>query len=97
MLPKLLVMAGQGRPGDMRDPPGLAMARRRERRHAVGRIPERHDWLGYPGDDLDQIGVAPLRTIIAAFLRDERPDVHPTLVSRSVARHRVGTPVGAAG
>jgi len=54
---------------------------------AVGRIPDRHDWLGYPDGGLDQIGVKQLRPIIAAFLRDERPDVVATLGSDGATGH----------
>lgn len=54
---------------------------------AVGRIPDRHDWLGYPDGGLDHIGVNQLRLIIAAFLRDERPDVVATLGPDGVIGH----------
>ncbi|GAA2722101.1 PIG-L deacetylase family protein [Cellulomonas aerilata] len=54
---------------------------------ALGRMPDRHDWLGLPDGGLHAVGVDVLRETIAAFLREERPDVVCTLGSDGVTGH----------
>jgi len=54
---------------------------------ALGKVPDRHDWLGLPDGGLDRIGVAALRETIVTFLREERPDVVATLGTDGVTGH----------
>ena len=68
----------------------LGAWRRQEDENAwrtLGRLPDRHDWLGHPDGGLDRVGVEALSETIVAFLREERPDVVWTLMSDGVTGH----------
>ena len=54
---------------------------------ALGRLPDRHDWLGHPDGGLEGVGVDVLRDTVVEFLRDERPDVVCTLGADGVTGH----------
>jgi LmbE family N-acetylglucosaminyl deacetylase len=68
----------------------LGSWRRQEDENAwrtLGRLPDRHDWLGHPDGGLAQVGVETLRDTIAEFLRQERPDVVATFGPDGVTGH----------
>jgi LmbE family N-acetylglucosaminyl deacetylase len=54
---------------------------------ALGRLPDRHDGLGYPDGALAEVGVETLCETFAAFLRAERPDVVATFGPDGVTGH----------
>ena len=68
----------------------LGAWRRQEDENAwrvLGRLPDRHDWLGLPDGRLAAVGVRALRDLIARFLREERPDVVATFGPDGVTGH----------
>jgi LmbE family N-acetylglucosaminyl deacetylase len=71
--------AGEIAPGVADDAGWFGSARRRQEDEnawrALGRLPDRHDWLGYADGDLAAVGAETLCDVVAAFLRAEHPDV----------------------
>lgn len=81
---------GEIAPGVPATPDTLGDWRRTEDENAwiaLGRTPDRHDWLGLPDGGLERIGVEALRQRVAAFLREERPAVVCTLGPDGVTGH----------
>ena len=81
---------GEIAPGVDATPDTLGAWRRAEDESAwsiLGRIPDRHDWLGLPDGGLGRQGVDVLRERVAAFLREERPNVVATLGPDGVTGH----------
>jgi LmbE family N-acetylglucosaminyl deacetylase len=69
---------------------GLGAWRREEDRaawRALGCVPARHDWLGYPDGGLTDVPAAELTEAVATFLRAERPEVVITLPEHGVTGH----------
>jgi LmbE family N-acetylglucosaminyl deacetylase len=54
---------------------------------AVGREPDRHDWLGYPDGALNQAPADELTDRIAAILEEEEPDVVATFGPDGITGH----------
>jgi LmbE family N-acetylglucosaminyl deacetylase len=54
---------------------------------AVGRLPDRHDWLDYPDGRLEEVPFDELVLRVADFLSDERPDVVFTFGPDGVTGH----------
>ncbi|WP_150309267.1 PIG-L deacetylase family protein [Planctomonas psychrotolerans] len=82
--------AGEVAPGVQAPPDGLGAFRRDEDERAwiaVGRTPDRHDWLGYPDGRLDAVPYDELVDRVAAFLEAERPDVVFTFGPDGVSGH----------
>jgi LmbE family N-acetylglucosaminyl deacetylase len=63
---------------------------------AVGRRPERHDWLGYPDGKVDAVPFEDLVRRIADFLDAERPDVVMSFGPDGVTGHPDHITVGRA-
>ena len=81
---------GEIAPGVPATRAGLGAWRRQEAENAwraLGRVPDRHVWLGYPDGGLADVGVPALRDAVAVFLRDERPDVVATFGPDGVTGH----------
>jgi LmbE family N-acetylglucosaminyl deacetylase len=81
---------GEIAPGVPASPETLGAWRRNEDESAwrvLGRVPDRHDWLGLPDGGLERISADLLRDRIAAFLREERPDVVCTFGPDGVTGH----------
>jgi LmbE family N-acetylglucosaminyl deacetylase len=81
---------GEIAPGVPATREGLGAWRRQEDENAwraLGRLPDRHDWLGYPDGGLAEVGVETLGEAVAAFLRAERPDVVATFGPEGVTGH----------
>jgi len=80
-------------------PDGLGAKRRREDDaawRAVGRDPDRHDWLGYPDGHVSSVPYERLVDQIAGFLAQERPDVVVTFGPDGITGHPDHVAVGAA-
>jgi LmbE family N-acetylglucosaminyl deacetylase len=82
--------AGEIAPGVETSPDTLGPFRREEDERAwtaVGRLPDRHDWLGYPDGRLPAVPYAELVDRVATFLAAERPDVVFTFGPDGVTGH----------
>lgn len=91
--------AGQIADGVPAGPATLGALRREEDRNGwrtLGRIPDRHAWLGLPDHGLERVGVPALTGQIAEFLRAERPDVAATFGPDGVTGHPDHVTVSAA-
>jgi LmbE family N-acetylglucosaminyl deacetylase len=99
-----LVLATSGEAGMISDPalatPGtLGVVREQEDRNAwaaVGRRPDRHEFLRYPDGGVAGVPSAELVDQFAAVLRDERPDVVVTFGPEGVTGHEDHITVGRA-
>lgn len=81
---------GEIAPGVPATPETLGAWRRHEDENGwrvAGRVPDRHDWLGLPDGGLDAVDPAVLRERVAAFLREERPDVVCTFGPDGITGH----------
>ena len=77
----------------------LGRTRRAECRaawRAVGREPDRHEWLGYPDGGLAAVPVNELADRISAVLEEEAPDVVATFGPDGITGHPDHIAVGAA-
>lgn len=63
---------------------------------AVGRVPDRHDWLGYPDGGVAEVPAVELTERIAAILEVEAPDVVATFGPDGITGHPDHIAVGAA-
>jgi LmbE family N-acetylglucosaminyl deacetylase len=63
---------------------------------AHGRVPDRHEWLGYPDGAVDQVPFSELVDRIAAILAEEEPDVVATFGPDGITAHPDHITVGAA-
>jgi LmbE family N-acetylglucosaminyl deacetylase len=54
---------------------------------ALGRVPDRHVWLGLPDGGLEQVGVEPIRDAVIGFFQEERPNVVVTMALDGVTGH----------
>jgi LmbE family N-acetylglucosaminyl deacetylase len=100
----VLVHATDGGAGDIR--PGfpatrqtLGALRRAECEaawRAHGRVPDRHEWLGYPDGAVDQVPADELADRIAAILAEEEPAVVATFGPDGITAHPDHIAVGAA-
>jgi len=63
---------------------------------AHGRVPDRHEWLGYPDGAVDQVPLDELVDRIADILEDEVPDVVATFGPDGITGHPDHIRVGAA-
>jgi N-acetyl-1-D-myo-inositol-2-amino-2-deoxy-alpha-D-glucopyranoside deacetylase len=63
---------------------------------ALGREPDRHEWLGYPDGELDRVPLDELVDAIAAILVDERPTVGGTFGPDGIFAHPDHIAIGAA-
>jgi LmbE family N-acetylglucosaminyl deacetylase len=91
--------AGQVGPGVDVQPGLLGEHRKMEDERgwqAVGRVPDRHDWLGYPDGALAEVPFAPLVSRVAAFLDAERPDVVLTFGPDGLTGHPDHVAIGRA-
>jgi LmbE family N-acetylglucosaminyl deacetylase len=82
--------AGEIAPGVPTTREALGAWRRQEDENAwraLGRSPDRHDWLGHPDGGLEGVGVPTVRTSVEKLLREERPDVVVTLGPDGVTGH----------
>ena len=82
--------AGEIAPGVPTTPEGLGPWRRAEDAaawRALGREPDRHEWLGHPDGRLADVAPDVLVGQVADFLRDERPDVVVTFGPDGVTGH----------
>jgi len=100
----VLVLATDGEAGDIREGfpatrQTLAAVRRAEDAaawRAVGRPPDRHEWLGYPDGGLSDVPFDELVDRIAGILAEERPDVVATFGPDGIFGHPDHITVGAA-
>jgi LmbE family N-acetylglucosaminyl deacetylase len=100
----VLVHATDGGAGDIRDGfpatrESLGAIRRAECAaawRAVGRTPDRHEWLGHPDGAVDQVAREHLVDQIAAILDQEQPDVVVTFGPDGITGHPDHIAVGAA-
>ena len=100
----VLVHATSGEKGEIADPSlatpeTLGAVREEEDRRswvALGREPDRHEWLGYPDHEVADQPPAELTDRIAAILREERPDVVMTFGPDGVSGHPDHIAVGKA-
>jgi LmbE family N-acetylglucosaminyl deacetylase len=91
--------AGEIAPGVPTTRDALGAWRRQEDENAwraLGRLPDRHDWLGHPDGGLAELVGETLCEAIAAFLRAERPDVVATFGPDGVTGHPDHIAVGQA-
>ena len=91
--------AGEVAPGVEVGPAGLGALRRLEDERAwraLGRLPDRHDWLGLPDGEVDAVPFDDLVQRIAQFLDEERPDVVLTFGPDGITGHPDHIAVGAA-
>src|SRR3954470_12113329 len=73
--------AGEIAPGVPATREGLGSWRRQEDENAwcaLGRLPDRHDWLGYADGGVLEVGLEALCERVASFLGTERPGVVAT-------------------
>jgi LmbE family N-acetylglucosaminyl deacetylase len=63
---------------------------------AVGRIPDRHDWLGYPDGGVADVPFEELVDAIAALMEQERPTVVHTFGPDGIFGHPDHIAIGAA-
>ena len=100
----ILIHATDGGGGDIRE--GFAASREslgRIRRdedeaawRALGREPDRHEWLGFPDGEVDQVPFEELAGAIETILQEERPTVVGTFGPDGVFGHPDHIAVGAA-
>ncbi|NUT92432.1 MAG: PIG-L family deacetylase [Saccharothrix sp.] len=100
----VLVHATSGEAGDIR--PGfpatretLGAVRRAECAaawRAVGRVPDRHEWLGFPDGGVSDVPFDDLVDAVAAVLAEESPDVVGTFGPDGIFGHPDHITVGAA-
>ncbi|MEA2460659.1 MAG: hypothetical protein QOH90_836 [Actinomycetota bacterium] len=91
----VLVHATDGERGSIAEgsgatPETLGSVRREEDRRAwiaLGRVPERHEWLGYPDGGLEEVDPEELVSRIAQILAEERPDVVATFGPDGITGH----------
>jgi LmbE family N-acetylglucosaminyl deacetylase len=91
--------AGEIAPGVPATREGLGSWRRQEDENAwcaLGRLPDRHDWLGYADGGVLEVGLETLCERVASFLRAERPDVVATFGPDGVTGHPDHIAVGQA-
>jgi LmbE family N-acetylglucosaminyl deacetylase len=77
----------------------LGAVRREEDRRgwaAVGRLPDRHEWLGLPDGGLADVRPGMLTDLIGGILAEERPDVVCTFGPDGITGHPDHVTVGAA-
>jgi LmbE family N-acetylglucosaminyl deacetylase len=100
----VLIHATRGEAGEIADPAlatpeTLGAVREEEDRRswvALGREPDRHEWLGYPDHRVADVDRRELVDRIAAILDDERPDVVVTFGPDGVTGHPDHVTVGLA-
>lgn len=100
----VLVHATRGEAGEIADPTlatpeTLGAVRVEEDRRswvALGREPDRHEWLGYPDHGVAEVDRQELIDRIAAILDEERPDVVVTFGPDGVTGHPDHVTVGLA-
>ncbi|MDQ1537768.1 MAG: N-acetylglucosamine malate deacetylase 2 [Actinomycetota bacterium] len=63
---------------------------------ALGRVPDRHEWLGYPDGAVDQVPQEELVQRIVTILQEESPDVVATFGPDGITGHPDHIGVGAA-
>jgi LmbE family N-acetylglucosaminyl deacetylase len=100
----VLVVATDGEAGDIRE--GFAATRQTlgaVRRvedaaawRALGRVPDRHEWLGYPDGKLPVVPLDELVDRIADILAEEHPDVVATFGPDGIFGHPDHITIGAA-
>jgi LmbE family N-acetylglucosaminyl deacetylase len=100
----VLIHATRGEAGQIADPAlataeTLGAVREDEDRRswaALGREPDRHEWLGYPDHGVAEVDRAELVDRVAAILDEERPDVVVTFGPDGVTGHPDHVAVGLA-
>ena len=100
----ILVHATDGGAGDIREGfpatrETLGSIRQREDEaawRALGREPDRHEWLGYPDGDVDQVPLDELVGSVAAILDEEQPTVVGTFGPDGIFGHPDHIAIGAA-
>lgn len=100
----VLVHVTDGEAGNIREgfpatPETLGAIRRAEcdqAWRAHGRVPDRHEWLGYPDGAVDQVPFEVLVDRLAAILEEEAPDVVGTFGPDGITGHPDHVGVGAA-
>ena len=100
----VLIHATDGGAGDIRDGfpatrETLGAIRRGEDEaawRALGRVPDRHVWLGLPDGGLDRIPPADLEAAVAAVLEEEQPTVVGTFGPDGIFGHPDHIAIGAA-
>lgn len=100
----VLVHATDGEAGEIA--PGVEVSREALGEHrraedeqawrAVGRVPDRHEWLGYRDGSLADIQPAALAGVVARILEQERPDVVATFGPDGITGHPDHIAIGAA-
>ena len=91
--------AGEIPPGFPATPETLGAVRRAEDERAwkaLGRPPDRHEWLGYDDGKVSDVPFDDLVDRLATLLRDERPDVVGTFGPDGITGHPDHVRVGAA-
>ena len=91
--------AGEVAPGVEVGDAGLGALRRDEDRRAwraVGRVPDRHTWLGIPDGQVAAVPPDELTGRVARFLDEERPDVVVTFGPDGITGHPDHVAIGAA-
>jgi LmbE family N-acetylglucosaminyl deacetylase len=63
---------------------------------AHGRVPDRHEWLGYPDGEVDRVPFSELVDRIANIVAEEEPDVVATFGTDGITAHPDHIAVGAA-
>ena len=100
----VLIHATDGGAGDIREGfpatrQNLGAIRRAECAaawRAVGRRPDRHEWLGYPDGEVGRVDLGELSNRITAILEQEAPDVVATFGPDGITGHPDHIAVGAA-
>jgi LmbE family N-acetylglucosaminyl deacetylase len=100
----VLVLATDGEAGDIREgfpatQDTLGAVRRAEDAaawQALGRVPDRHEWLGYPDGKLPDVPFDELVDRIAGILAEEQPDVVATFGPDGIFGHPDHVAIGAA-
>ena len=100
----VLVLATDGEGGDIREGfpatrETLGKVRRAEDEaawRAVGRMPDRYEWLGYPDGGVSDVPFEGLVDRIAGILDEERPDVVVTFGPDGIFGHPDHVAIGAA-
>lgn len=91
----VLVHATDGEAGEIAPDSGVSRAelgptRRQETRdswEAIGRSPDRHEWLGLPDGGLSDHPFDELCDLIGSLMRDERPDIVATFGPDGITGH----------